>query len=77
MVAGFSPVRVTTFEYVLDDGYVTEVVEQVWEDRLLLEVPYCTQGWLSFSYVFQPMDTATLLPKCQLQNKAAPYAVDR
>lgn len=51
-------VKLTAFEYVREVSYVVDMVEQALESRLSAEVPYWTQDWFSFSYVFQPTETA-------------------
>jgi hypothetical protein len=58
VVAGVRPVNTTTLEYVREVAYVVEMDEQALEVKELLEVPYWTQLWSSFSYVFHPIDTA-------------------
>jgi hypothetical protein len=52
------PVKLTAFEYVREVSYVVEMVEQALDPRLSAVVPYSTQDWFSFSYVFQPTETA-------------------
>jgi hypothetical protein len=61
VVAGARPVNTTTLEYVREVAYVVELDEQALEVRALLEVPYWTQPWSSFSYVFHPIDTAAFV----------------
>jgi hypothetical protein len=58
VVAGVRPVNTTMLEYVREVAYVVEMDEQALEVRELREVPYWTQLWSSFSYVFHPIDTA-------------------
>jgi hypothetical protein len=48
----------TEFEYILAVGEVAEEAAQASKVRAMLEVAYCTQGFLSASYVFQPTEIA-------------------
>lgn len=60
-MAGVRPVNTTTLEYVREVAYVVDIDEHALEVSALLEVPYSTQLWSSFSNVFHPIDMAGLV----------------